>query len=395
MALVRIGDAGVDMTRSIFSSFDPFYFTEETASTVSIDYRTSNRRDYAVRVDGVNLNTTTLTGTANRALETVNGVLLFEVTGFSAPISAGFLIGPSQSFPLAQSIILGGDDTIQGGAGNDVLLALSGNNTINGGGGNDTAAYDVSSIVAPSYRFRDEAVVFRAPVKQADLLIGVETLRFTNITVPQASLAAAQPFQYAASYGDLTAKFGTDEVAAWRHFAQTGLAEGRAVTFSGLNYIASYADLRTTYRTDAEAGARHYLASGRTEGRAATFDGQRYIASNPDLIRILPKTTDAGAMHFIAFGAAERRVTATFDPLRYIASNRDLIRAFGINEARGTDHYVASGFAENRPTTAFNPTQYLANYADLRAAFRTDLRAATLHYIQSGAAENRVSTPLA
>ena len=397
MALVRVGDSGVDMTQPIIGLSGYLTYTEQTSTTLVGDYRENGRRDLVLRLEGTNLTGSigSLSGTVNRVVETANGALLFEITGISVAPAFAVSASAAAAFSIGQVEVFDGADTIQGGAGNDVLKAFSGNNTINGGGGNDTAAYDVSSIVAPSYRFRDEAVIFRTPIRQADLLIGVENVRFTNTTVPQASLAAAQPFQYTASYSDLTARFGTDEVAAWRHFAQTVLAEGRAVTFSGLNYIASYADLRTTYGTNAEAGARHYLASGRTEGRTATFDGQRYIASNPDLIRILPRTTDAGAMHFIAFGAAERRVTATFDPLRYIASNRDLIRVLGANEARGTDHYLASGFAKNRPTTAFNPTQYLANYADLRAVFRTDLRAATLHYIQSGAAENRVSTPLA
>ncbi len=397
MALVRAGDTGIDMVQASIGPFSFLTPTERTSTVLTGDFRTEGRRDLVLRLKGTNLPDTisSPSGTVNRVVETVNGALLFEVTGIALAMATAVSISTALNYPSVQAEVFSGADRIQGGAGNDVLKAFGGNNTINGGGGNDTAVYDVNSTTAPSYRFRDEAAIFRTGGRQADLLIGVENVRFTNTTVPQVSLTAAQPFQYTASYADLTTRFGTDEVAAWRHFAQTGLVEGRTVSFSGLRYIASYADLRATYGTNAEAGARHYLASGRTEGRTANFDGLRYIASNPDLIRVLPKTVDAGTMHFIAFGANEGRPTIAFDPLRYIASYRDLTRAFGTNEARGTEHYLASGFTEGRSATAFNPNQYLANYADVRAAFGTDTRAATLHFIQYGAAENRVFTPLA
>ena len=295
----------------------------------------------------------------------------------------------------AVPVLLGGDDLIQGGAGNDVLAGYGGRNVILGGGGDDIAVIGIDRTATLAYRYRNEAVVFRNAGRQADLLVDVETVRFRDgAAVGVAALAAARPFQYLATYGDLAARFGADDAAGWRHFAQVGLAEGRAVGFSGLGYIASHGDLRAAYGLDAEAGARHFLNSGRAEGRAVTFDGLRYVASHGDLIRVLPRTVDAGAIHFITSGANENR-GITFDPLNYIASHRDLIQALGTDEARGVEHWFASGFTEGRSASAFNPAQYLANYADLRAAFRTDLRAATLHFVQSGAAENRVFTPLA
>lgn len=396
MALVRVGETGVDMTVALIGPSDFLTYTERGPTIAAGDYRVNGRGDYSIRIEGVNLGAAPANGPGliNRVTDSVNGRVLFEVTDFSAEAVFAPFLGPAQSREFAQRFVLSGDDTVEGGAGNDTLRAFGGRNVIRGGAGNDTAVIDVSSAAALSYRFRDEAAVFRTAGRQADLLVGIENVRFTNTTVPQISLPAAQPLQYIASYADLTARFGADEVAGWRHFAQTGLAEGRTVGFSGLRYIASYNDLRVTFGTDAEAGARHFLSSGRVEGRAATFDGLRYIASHGDLIRILPKTVDAGAMHFIAFGANENR-GVTFDPLRYIASHRDLIRAYGANEARGIEHWLSTGFAEQRSAAVFNPAQYLANYADLRAAFGTDLRAATLHYVQIGAAENRVFTPLA
>ena len=400
MAVLRTDDTGLDVTLGSIRSYSILVPTQRNPSTIVGDFRLAGIAGYTVRIDGsglggsdhLGLGSGTVTGLREDLFGFVNR---FTITGANVPAQAFLDAIRSNNDAPAISVLLGGDDVVQGGGGNDTLAAYGGRNTISGGGGNDTAVIGADRTATLAYRYRNEAVVLRIADRQADLLIDVETVRFRDGTaLPTTALTAAQPYQYLATYRDLAAAFRTDEVAAWRHFAQAGLAEGRAVGFSGLSYIASYGDLRAVYRTDAEAGARHFLTNGRTEGRTVAFDGLRYIASHGDLVRALPKTIDAGAMHFIAFGANELR-TVTFDPLRYIASHRDLIRAYGANEARGTQHYLASGFVEARPTAAFNPTKYLANYADLRAAFGTDLRAATLHFIQNGAAENRLFTPLA
>ncbi len=400
MAVLRTDDTGLDVTLGSIRSYSILVTTQRTPSTVAGDFRLAGVAGYTVRIDGSGFGGGGLLGleggTVTGLREDLFGLVSrFTITGANVPARTFLNAVRSSTDVPAISVLLGGDDTVQGGAGSDTLAAYGGRNTISGGGGNDTAVIGVDPAATLTYRYRNEAVVLRTAEKQADLLIDVETVRFRDGTaVSTASLTAAQPFQYLATYRDLAAAFCTDEVAAWRHFAQSGLAEGRAVGFSGLSYIASYGDLRAAYRTDAEAGARHFLTSGRIESRTVAFDGLRYIASHGDLMRALPRTTDAGAMHFIAFGANENRAT-TFDPLRYIASHRDLIRTYSTNEARGTEHYFACGFNEARPTAVFNPNQYLANYADVRAAFGTDTRAATLHFIQYGAAENRVSIPLA
>ena len=400
MAVLRTDDTGLDLTLGTIRTYAALTPTEQTSTTIVGDFRQAGFSTYTVRIDGTGFGGGGLfglgSGTVTGLQENLFGVVArFTITGANVPAQTGLAAITSSSDAAPISVLLGGDDLVQGGAGNDVLAAYGGRNTILGGGGADTAAIAADRTATLSYSFRNEAVVFRNAARQADLLVDVEAVRFQDgAAVPTTALPSAQPLQYLATNLDLAAAFGTDEAAAWRHFAQSGLAEGRTVAFSGLGYIASYSDLRATYGANAEAGARHYLTSGRAEGRAPTFDGLRYIASHPDLIPVLPKTVDAGAMHFISYGAAENRST-TFDPLRYIASNRDLIRAFGANEARGLEHWLANGFAEGRSATAFNPAQYLANYADLRAAFGTDTRAATLHFIQSGAAENRAFTPTA
>ena len=399
MAVLRTDDTGGDVTLGAIRSYSILVPTQRTSSTIVGDFRLAGIAGYTVRIDGSGLGGSDRLGLGNGTVtglrEDLFGLITrFTITGANVPAQTFLNAIRSNNDAPAISVLLGGDDTAQGGAGDDTLAAYGGRNTISGGGGNDTAVIGVDRTATLAYRFRNEAVVLRTADKQADLLIDVEIIRFRDgAALPTTALTAAQPYQYLATYRDLATAFRTDEAAAWRHFAQTGLAEGRAVSFSGLSYIASYGDLRAVYRTDAEAGARHFLTNGRTEGRTIAFDGLRYIASHGDLVRALPRTIDAGAMHFIAFGANEKR-GITFDPLRYVASHRDLIRAYGANEARGTEHYLASGFTEGRSAAVFNPTQYLTNYADVRAAFGTDSRAATLHFIQYGAAENRVSMPL-
>ena len=399
MATLRTDDTGLDLTLGTIRSYAVLTPTQQTSTTVVGDFRQAGFSTYTVRIDGTGFGGGGLfglgSGTVTGLQENLFGIVArFTITGANVPAPTVLAAITSSTDTPPISVLLGGDDLVQGGAGNDVLAAYGGRNTVLGGGGADTAVIAANRAATLSYSFRNEAVVLRSAVRQADLLVDVETVRFGDGAAPTAALPAAQPLQYLATHLDLAAALGVDEAAAWRHFAQSGLTEGRAVSFSGLSYIASYSDLRATYGANAEAGARHYLTSGRAEGRAPAFDGLRYIASHPDLILVLPKTVDAGAMHFISYGAAEGR-GVTFDPLRYIASHRDLLQAFGANEARGLEHWLASGFSEGRSATAFNPAQYLANNADLRAAFGSDVRAATLHYVQFGAAENRTFAPTA
>lgn len=394
MSLLRASDVGIDMTPTFSRSLLFLTLTEQTSTTIAGDFRRTGQPGYVVRFSGVNLGgdivNGPVTGTLTELRETLNGTFLLEVTGFAEPTNILLPGRRESSQPNATERLLFGDDTVQGGAGDDVLRASFGFNMILGGAGNDTFVVEQSRSTTTTYRFRDEAVVFRVQRGQVDQLSGVEAIRFSDVTVPQSALPAAQSFQYIASYADLVRAYGANEEAGWRHFAGSGFTEGRAVTFSGLSYIASYNDLRAAYGTDAEAGARHYLTSGQAEGRTVNFDGLRYIASHDDLIRILPKTIDAGALHFITSGANEGR-GVTFDPLRYLAANLDVARTYGADEARGLDHWLTKGYTENRSTTAFDPAHYLANYADLRAAFGTDQRAATLHWIGTGAAEGRTT----
>ena len=200
---------------------------------------------------------------------------------------------------------------------------------------------------------------------------------------------AFSPLAYIASYGDLSAAFGTDAAAGAAHYAAMGRAEGRTVTFDPLAYIASYGDLANAFGTNGDAGAAHYITMGRAEGRAVSFDPLAYLASYGDLAAAFGADRTSAEIHYITNGRAEGR-TVSFDPLAYLASYGDLAAAFGTDRTSAEIHYITNGRAEGR-TVTFNPTAYLAANSDLAAAFGTDTTRAELHYLTNGRTEGRTT----
>ncbi|MFO1046385.1 MAG: hypothetical protein U1E52_00555 [Geminicoccaceae bacterium] len=119
--------------------------------------------------------------------------------------------------------------------------------------------------------------------------------------------------------------------------------------------IASIRSTSTAWRASATGkGQLHRL--GRAEGRQVTFDGLQYIASYGDLIRALGPDRDAGAVHYITFGSAEHRAIDNFDAEQYLANYADLRAAFGDDTEAAALHFINYGFAEHRtdqPLTAW------------------------------------------
>ncbi|PWC65284.1 hypothetical protein TSH7_08905 [Azospirillum sp. TSH7] len=200
---------------------------------------------------------------------------------------------------------------------------------------------------------------------------------------------AFSPLAYIASYGDLSAAFGTDAAAGAAHYAAMGRAEGRTVTFDPLAYVASYGDLANAFGTNGDAGAAHYITMGRAEGRAVSFDPLAYLASYGDLAAAFGTDRTSAEIHYITMGRAEGRAVS-FDPLAYLASYGDLAAAFGTDRTSAEIHYITNGRAEGR-TVTFNPTAYLAANSDLAAAFGTDTTRAELHYLSNGRTEGRTT----
>ncbi len=283
-----------------------------------------------------------------------------------------------------------GANHLFGGAGDDALFGAPGNDLLDGGDGADHASY-----IGPraNYTVLGDGVrlVVASAEEGVDRLTAIETLVFSDTLVPAAGMDSAR--EYIASYPDLMNAFGANGAAGLDHFAASGYAEARKLTFDGLDYIASYSDLISAFGANADAGASHYIQSGRFEGRHSSFDGLDYIASYGDLISALGTNADAGAVHYIQAGLNEGRAVS-FDGLQYVASYGDLISAFGANADAGANHFVIAGYAEHRAPDLFDAAQYLANYADLQAAFGADTEAATAHYITSGFFEGRTDHAL-
>lgn len=79
-------------------------------------------------------------------------------------------------------------------------------------------------------------------------------------------------FQYYVShYEDIKEAYGDDEEAAFRHFVESGMSEGRQASenFNVISYIYQYQDLRRVFGNDLKLYYRHYAECGFAEGRIA------------------------------------------------------------------------------------------------------------------------------
>jgi len=65
------------------------------------------------------------------------GQLVYQVSGFSTPVTSWVTWANNGDTLGALTTVLGGDDVVQGSLGNDTLAAFSGNDSISGGAGND------------------------------------------------------------------------------------------------------------------------------------------------------------------------------------------------------------------------------------------------------------------
>jgi hypothetical protein len=199
-----------------------------------------------------------------------------------------------------------------------------------------------------------------------------------------------EPLDYTASHPDLIAAFGIDEVRAVTHYIQSGFKENREITFKPLNYIASYPDLIAAFGADKKKGSRHYIQSGFYEKRSITFDPFRYMASHPDLIQALSGDEARAAAHYIEVGMKERRPTtfSDLDALQYVASFSELIKSVGADASAAIRHYVTIGYNAGKRIT-FDALAYIASYGDLIAAFSTNAMLGVQHYLNSGYEEGR------
>ncbi len=80
---------------------------------------------------------------------------------------------------------------------------------------------------------------------------------------------------YYNTYPDLQTAFGYDYNRLYRHYLDSGLAEGRSgsAEFNCLAYRNNYPDLQASFGEDYRAYCIHYETYGKAEGRSASGDG--------------------------------------------------------------------------------------------------------------------------
>lgn len=217
-----------------------------------------------------------------------------------------------------------------------------------------------------------------------------------------------RPDEYLALYPDLWAAFGPDRKAALLHWLTYGRAEGRLgrvpPTFDLALYLARYADLQAAFGGLPEGQRNvavwfHYLDYGVYEGRSdGDFDVHAYLAAYGDLAAAFGTNLEAAAFHWYIYGRYEgRRIPPNFDVRGYLARYPDIVAAYTYGSGVAPDlygawlHYYDYGINEGRVfDDLFRVDEYLMLYADLRAAFGTDRQAALMHWLTYGKAEGRM-----
>ena len=101
-------------------------------------------------------------------------------------------------------------------------------------------------------------------------------------------------------------------------------------TINGLTYIASHRDLINAYRNDENQGLFHYFNTGIHEGKKITFRPEVYIISNIEKLKDLvennePKLREA-TNHYIMNGCYQDLPHDSFNHFDYLANNPKRIR---------------------------------------------------------------------
>ena len=127
---------------------------------------------------------------------------------------------------------------------------------------------------------------------------------------------------YREKYPDLQKAFGADWKAYYDHYLAYGKAEGRraemttvlnavnyASVFNASYYLNRYPDLKATFGSDEIAALRHFVNYGMREGRQASadFSVQVYMARYADLANAFGNNLPEYYYHYISLGESEHR----------------------------------------------------------------------------------------
>jgi len=179
---------------------------------------------------------------------------------------------------------------------------------------------------------------------------------------------------YLNKYADLKEAFGNDYSAAFMHFINYGMSEGRQgiSTFAVNSYRNQYADLRRAYGNNLKAYYQHYINYGKAEGRSGTGC-----------------TTLKGAI--TTYNGINYALVYNYE--YYTSKHADIKNAYGSDDAAVLAHFVNYGIEERRQAIiTFNVSSYRNQYADLRRAYGNNINAYYLHYVNYGKAEGRQGT---
>jgi Astacin (Peptidase family M12A) len=170
---------------------------------------------------------------------------------------------------------------------------------------------------------------------------------------------------YLGLYPDLRAAFGNNHNAAYQHWLNHGIKEGRraSIAFDVKFYLSKYADLKQAFGNDYAQALNHWRVHGINEGRQGS-----------------------------------RELNSTF----YLDKHVDLQQAYGGNNyIAALSHWYFYGFNEKRQTSAeFNINRYLEKYPDLQEAFKYtnsfdsfdyDSHKTHLHWLMHGINEGRTA----
>jgi len=166
---------------------------------------------------------------------------------------------------------------------------------------------------------------------------------------------------------DIKKAYGDDKIAAFEHFINRGMLEGRRGSeyFDVQFYRAQNLDLHRAYGNDLKPYYLHYINRGRLEGRQGTetisngvdyspiYNYEDYTTYNPDIKRVYGNDRIATFQHFLGRGMLEgRRASKKFDVKYYRNNNSDLRRKYGDDLTSYYLHFINRGRLEGRKGVA-------------------------------------------
>ena len=115
------------------------------------------------------------------------------------------------------------------------------------------------------------------------------------------------PEAYLSRYGDLAAAFGTDYNAAWQHYLNYGVTEGRTHSDSFFidDYLSLNPDVADAFGSDKRAALEHWFNYGMYEGRQAFvswpfgFSPGAYLERYPDVAAAFGWDYNAAWEHYL------------------------------------------------------------------------------------------------